>query len=567
VVTVYAAAAFVILELVSIIVEPLKLPDWLLAVVFVFLCIGLVLAVILSWIYDIHPDGNIVKTGPVEKVEDKKTYTSNGWKFASYLSFVVILGLILVNILSRGNNSREILALEKSIAVLPFTNLSTDEENQYFADGLVEDLLNRISVIEELKVVSRTSSDMYRERGIKGVPEIVRELGNISCIVEGSVQKYGNKARISVQLIDAINDNNIWAEKYDRDLVDILSMQSEIAGHIASNLNMILTTAQKSHIQENKTRNIKAFELYQMGRFYLYKRTEDDLIKSVEYFNRAIDEDPGYGLAYAGLADAYGIMSTFGWIDSQGGDRAKDLALKALELDGNLAEAYGVIGNYYHINWEWERAEKAFKHAVKLNPNYSIAYMYYAHLLNTTQHTSEARKHIDIALELDPLSFINRLVSARFYYHDGLFIKALEELRICNELQSDHPWIPQKEFMNYRQLGEDDKAYGAFRKILNNSVIYDAETADSIFKDHGLEAVIEWKLDMDTKDAENPLSSPYSLAELYAMIGEEKKALYWLEKAFDLHQTTQMPWNLNFKNLRDHPGYNAILEKMGLALQ
>jgi len=456
--------------------------------------------------------------------------------------------------------------LEKSIAVLPFNNLSEEKGNEHFVDGLVEDLLNRISVIEELKVISRTSSEMYRERGVKSVPEIADELG-VSYIVEGSVQRYGDKARITVQLIDATNDDHIWAENYDRDIVDIFKTQSEIAIQITTELRTILTPKQKTQIQENRTKNVKAFELYQMGRFYWNKRTGDGYNTSIEYFKKAIDEDPGYGLAYAGLADTYNLMALQGWIDRQEGrDKAEELALKALELDENLAEAYTVLGSIYdYVDWDWENAESAFKRALELNPNYSTAHQYYSEHLSITGRHEEARKHIDKALELNPLSFVIRFVSAKLYYPRNRFKEALAEIQKCHELHESHPWLPKREFYIFWQLGEEEKAYEALRKIFEGDSIYNLETSEKIYKESGLKAVINWKITIDVKYAETGRQAFY-IADTYGLIGEDEKAMEWLEKANNLYKISpEVTYSIHFKNLHDNPKYIAILKKMGLA--
>ena len=219
VITVYAAAAFVILELISIIVEPLRLPEWTLQMVIVLLVIGFILSVILSWVYDVTPKGIEKTSSFVDLKSDSKQAASTGWKIATYISVIIIVAFIIFYFADNKKGS-DISGLEKSIAVLPFNNLSEEKGNEHFVDGLVEDLLNRISVIEELKVTSRTSSDMFRERGVKSIHEIAEVL-NVSFIVEGSVQRYGTKARITVQLIDAINDDHIWAKNYDQEIVDV----------------------------------------------------------------------------------------------------------------------------------------------------------------------------------------------------------------------------------------------------------------------------------------------------------------------------------------------------------
>lgn len=565
VVPVYGAAAFVILELADILAEPLRLPDWTVNLVLVLLGIGLVVTLILSWVFDITPEGIEKTKSTVETKTIKPQPASKGWKIATFVSVLIIIAFIVFYILGNNKRSFDISKLEKSIAVLPFNNLSEEKGNEHFVDGIVEDLLNRISVIEELKVISRTSSDMFRERGVKSIQEIADEL-DVSFIVEGSVQRYGDKARITVQLIDAINDDHIWAKNYDRQIVDVFKTQSEIAIQIASELRMILTSKQKTHIQENRTKNVKAFELYQMGRFYWNKRTGDGYNTSIEYFKKAIEEDPDYGLAYAGLADTYNLMALQGWIDKQEGrDKAVELALKALKLDENLAEAYTVLGSIYdYVDWDWENAENAFKRALEINLNYATAHHYYSEHLSILGQHKKARMHIDKALELDPLSFVIRHVSVKLYYNRGRFEEALEELQKCNELYENHPWLPWKYFNVYWQLGDKEKGYEALLKVFEGDSIYNIETAENIYEVSGLKAVIDWKINIDIKEAEKGYRL-YRLASTYGLIGEDEKALEWLEKAFMLNKISpEVSFNIHFKNLHNNPRYLAILKKMGL---
>jgi TolB-like protein len=563
VITVYAATAFVIIELTNNVTKPLSLPEWIPTFVIVLLAIGFIISIVMSWIFDITTEG-VQKTKPIGKeteLKKEKPSSTLGWKIATYTSVVVILSLLMINIFSGEKQANE---LEKSIAVLPFRNLSEESGNEYFVDGLVEDLLNRISLIEDLKVISRTSSDMYRERGIKSVPEIANELG-VSYIVEGSVQRYGNKARITVQLIDATNDRHIWSQDYDREIGDIFETQSEIAIRIVSELKMILSSDQKAYIQENKTINLEAFELYQMGRFYWNKRTGIGYKTSIEYFEKAIEEDPGYGLAYAGLADSYLLMAIQGWIDrNEGRDKAVEFASKALELDDNLAEAYTVLGQVYdYIDWEWGKAERAFQLAFEINPNYATAHHYYAEHLSIIGKHNEAREHVNKAIELDPLSPVIRRLSSKIYYNQSYFSQALEAIKKCYELQKEFPLVHAYEFRVYWRLGEEEKSYEALRKILANEPVYDVETADNIFKSSGLISVINWKIEIDMARAEN--GNDYcSLALIHGLIGKDEQALYWLEKAIELGECPEMSFRLEFKNLHENPRYIALLDKMEL---
>lgn len=565
VITVYAGAAFVIIELINNITEPLNLPEWTPTLVIVLLAIGFPVVIIFSWIYDVHPEGGIVKTESAHKVtQEDTTKSSNSWKIASYISFVVIVGLIVLNVIPRTEKK---MILDKSIAILPFQNLSQEEGNEYFVDGLVDDLLNKISVIRELRVTSRTSSDMYRERGIKSVPEIASEL-NVSYILEGSVQRYGKKAKITVQLIDAVHDDHIWTKNYDRELVDIFKIQSEIAIEITSELDAILTSDQRSIIKEDKTTNIKAFELYQMGRFYWNKRTGEGNIKSIEYFEEAIVEDPAYGLAYAGLADTYFLM-TVETGQQELRDKAEELAQKALELDENLAEAYTVLASVYdYFDWEWEKAEKLHRRALELNPNYSTAHLRYAAHLSFLRRHEEARIHINKAIELNPLSFVLRNESLKFYYHQGRFEEALAELIRCNELHENHPWIRKYYIYLNWQLHEDKIL---LEPLLNNfSTPSNGDNLDlvkEIYSESGIQGVIDYEIKMLLKLSEEEIGLEYRLAWLYGMIGEDEKAIEWLEKYVETKKfpLPDLSFNIHFKNLHDNPRYIAIVEKMGLA--
>jgi TolB-like protein/AraC-like DNA-binding protein len=498
---------------------------------------------------------------------EKSTKTNTGFpvKIVLTLAAIIIVGLLFYYYSVTRNQSPS--NLEKSIAVLPFTNLSSNPDNQHFADGLVEDLLNRLSVIEEFKVISRTSSEMYREKGTKSVPQIADEL-DVAYIVEGSVQRQGNKARINIQLIDAHKDDHVWSENFDRDINDIFLTQSEIATHIAKQLNQILTSEQTLDIQKNKTTSFEAFELYHLGRFYWNKRTGDGYRTSISYFENAIKEDPHYGLAYSGLADTYHLMALQGHIDrKEGRDKAVALALQALRLDENLAEAHNVLASVYcYFDWDWQSAEKEFRQAIKVNPNYSTVHHYYSEYLSMVGRHDEARIHINKALELDPLSFVIRWVSTKLYYHQGNFNEALVDNLRSQELQKDHPWSLWYSVMICRQLGMHDKALSAFLTLYTENDHYDPQELKNIYSTSGIDGLIRWSLDKNFKHEDGAgYGSAYSMANKYGMLGDTGNAMQWLEKSFnDNTIDPEFSFNIHFKALHDQPGYKAILEKMGL---
>lgn len=508
--------------------------------------------------------GKSIGEVPVAVTSEAKRGSSMGIRTGRKAIGIAFLGVVLLLgleywIMSSGEPT-PVLSAGKSIAVLPFANLSDETANQHFADGLVEDLLSRLSVVQEFKVISRTSSDTYRERGTKTVPEIARELG-VSHIVEGSVQKQGNKIRVAVQLIDAQQDEHVWAQSFDRDLADVFSIQSDIATHVASTMQQVLTEDQILDIQKNRTDNVQAFELYQLGRFHWNRRTSESYQKAIDYFEQAIDEDQEYALAYAGLADTYHLMAIQGYMDKQAGrDKAVELALIALDLDEGLVEAYTVLATLYsYVDFDWAAAERAFVRVFELNPNYATAHHYYSEHLSITGRHEAARKHIEKALDLDPLSFVIHYVSVKLYFHQGLLEEALAVNRRCDELNPNHHWPAWHDFLINYAMGNDTAALNGLKDLLQVSDM-DPLPADSVFAASGMEGVMRWRITEFAKE-----DWFYGMAEFYGYLGEDDQALEMLEKAKKQGGiSAEFTFRYPFRHLHTHPRFITLLNKVGL---
>lgn len=505
---------------------------------------------------DLHPAGDI--SAGVEQVEiPMDSGTGVRWPFLLGAAlFCVMIAVLTYWVISPGVTDKS--RLEQSIAVLPFTNLSSEAENQYFADGLVEDLLNRLSIVRQFKVISRTSSDTYRERGAKTVPQIASELG-VAYIVEGSVQRSGNKVRITIQLIDAKRDHHQWSQSFDRELGDIFVTQSEIAMRVASELQAVLTREEKEGMQKNGTENLRAFELYQLGRFSCAKRTDEDCSKSINYYEQAIAEDPDYGLAYAGLADTYHIMAIWEWIEKkEGRDKAVAAATQALELDPTLIEAHTVLASVFtFLDWNWPAAEAAYLRAIELNPNYATAHQYYAEHLSIIGREAEARMQIDKALELDPLSFIIRLISTQMYMSSGQLEAALAENEICLELNRHHVSSIFNGFLLNQQAGNNDQALVFLQDWGRVAFQVDPTAVAAIYDSIGFEGLWKWKSELPEK--------LYDRAVSLSMGGEDEAALDLLERAFELGiPQTHFTYTFPFKHLHSHPRFEELLSRIGL---
>ncbi len=292
----------------------------------------------------------------------------------------------------------------RRVAVLPLTNMSPDPNDRYFADGMTEELISRVSKIGELGVISRTSIMRYRDTTVP-LGQIGQELG-VGSVLEGSLRKAGNRVRITAQLVDVKSDRHLWSESYDRNLDDIFAIQSDIAQQVAEALKVQLLTGERQGIQRKATESVEAYTLYLKGRYYWNERTEEGNKMVSRYFEEATKKDPKFALAYVGLADCYNIFSDYRWMPpGEALPKAKSFALRALEMDDGLAEAHASLGLVLcNHDWDFDAAEREFKRAIELNPSYASAHQWYAIFLVFMRRDLDAYDEIKRASELDPLS-------------------------------------------------------------------------------------------------------------------------------------------------------------------
>ena len=316
------------------------------------------------------------------------------------------------------------------LAVLPLDNIGDDSNEDYFADGMTEELISSLSKINNLHVIARTSSMKYKNVA-KSISEIGDEL-NVGSILEGSIRKDGSKARVKVQLVDVATEENTWSVEYDRNLQDILLIQTEIAQQVASELKIVLASSEVSQLEKNYTRNIKAFEEYLIGKHYLNIRTSASIRTAVEHLEKAVSLDPEFALSYATLAYSYSLLSGAGFGTLPGDpthDHAREAVMKALSLDETLAEAHAALGYItFRMDWDWEQADSEFKRAIALKPGYAQAHEWYALFLSVQKRFDEALKEMKIAHELDPMSMAVNSGLGRVYHYRGEMDKAIRQL-------------------------------------------------------------------------------------------------------------------------------------------
>ena len=318
---------------------------------------------------------------------------------------------------------------DRSIVVLPFNNLDNDPDNQYFTDGIWIDILNRLCGIRDLRVISRTTSEYFR-----GSKLTAREIGskiNVNYILEGDVRRYGGNVWLAVRLVGIENDRNIWSDQYDMPITDIFRIQFTIAEKIASELRLVFSGQETGHVEEFPTHDPEAYNLCLLGRYFDERRTKEGMEKSIAYYTKATEIDPDYAQAYTGLAYVYFHYTWENFCSRTAGfEKVRESALRALEIDKNQAEALTILANLSCMDWKWEKARKEFMHAIECNPNVELAHRYYSFLLEMLGEQEEARRQIDLARKIDPLSLSVLWNSSASYYYSGEYEKALEELRI-----------------------------------------------------------------------------------------------------------------------------------------
>lgn len=504
-----------------------------------------------------YPPGE-VKYRDLQK-NKKRSLFSNKWWWISFsiLSILAISFLVFRFLKIPVEENKKSTISEKSIAVLPFKNLSNEDENEFFAYGIVDNILSQLAGIRGIRTISRTSSESSVLTS-KSSPQIGRELG-ANFILEGSVQKYGDDMRIIVQLIQANIDKHIWSEQFDIEPGNILHIQHKIAKNVAAELNTILSEAEILPINQLSTENAEAYNLYVRGRFFLNKSTEEDFHKSLDYFSRAIEIDPDYSLAYAGLADTYLNLTNWKFISyDEGYPKAKDYALRALNIDNSLAEANTTLADIY---WKYEgnfkQSELLFKRAIEISPYDANAYHSYANFLWNLGRHREAREQINKAKDLDPLSELIYASSAYQYYHEDLQVNALSDLNKILEIDSEFVEANYLLFLLYRDMGMPDQSFGAFKKVKKN--FKDEHVIDEIYHSHGIDGILSYLIDFGKQQ-----TSPryFHIAEYYAMLGQKEEALSCLEKfinkEYSVWDDLRVLNNSHFEQYRHDLGFQEI---------
>jgi len=509
-------------------------------------------------------ESDLGKTTP-QPVTHRRLAPSLTWRrFGAALA----VGLVILAAWALYLRNRPSSSLIRSLAVLPLESLSGDASQDYFADGMTDELITDLGQISALRVISRTSVMSYK-RVRKPLPEIAREL-NVDGVVEGTVLRSGNQVRITAQLIKASDDKHLWSHSYEGDFGDTLALQNQVARSIAEAIRINVSPREQTELKSVKVVNPQAYESYLKGRFFWNKRTADGLKVAAAYFNQAVEEDSEYPEAYSGLADTYALLGDWQYAVMTAKEalpKAKAAAIKALELDNNLGEAHNSLAFCLDgFDWDFAAAEKEFRRAIELNPSYATAHHWYAWHLSLLGRNSEAISEMKKAKDLDPLSFIINADLAELYLIAHSYDESIQQSRRTIEMDANFALAHNQLGQAYLQKQMFDEAVAELQKaikISGGSPTFTANLART-YAAMGRKNEAGELLDDLKKHSSPGYSRASEIAAVYVALGDNDRAMTWLEKGFDERFNPGVLLRPGFDPIRSDPRFQNLLHRIGL---
>jgi TolB-like protein/Flp pilus assembly protein TadD len=532
----YAVVAWLLVQVATQVFPFLEIPNWVVRSVIVLVVIGFPIAVVIAWAFEATPEG-IKRTEIADAMPATAAQKKHAWIYVVIGCGAISVALFFLGrytVAPQSERPSGASLPEKSIAVLPFDNLSEEKGNAYFAEGIQDEILTRLAKVADLKVISRTSTQRFKSAP-SDLREIAKQLGVMN-ILEGSVQKSNDQVRVNVQLINALTDAHLWADTYDRKLIDIFAVESEIAKTIAETLQAKLTGSEKTAMSKKPTANPEAYELYLKGRFFWNKRTAADLRRSIDYFNQAIAKDPNYALAYAGLAQAWKLLPAFnGGAPQDCFPQAESAARKALALDDTLSDAHAALASLKGLNgFDYAGAVTEYERTIQLNPNDATAHQWFANdtLANIGQNERELAV-MKRAMELDPLSLVINANLGWAYIHLGRLDEAIAQLRKTMEMDGAFYYARYTLALALELKGAIPEAITEYQKTV--SITEDAAPLGMLgrlYAAQGRKDEAQKILQQLRQRREQRYIPAYYLALVYLGLGDRNEALKWLEESY-----------------------------------
>src|SRR5438128_5737401 len=556
----YAVVAWLLFQAASILLPTFEAPSWVMKAFTVFLALGFVFALMISWAFEMTPQG-MKRTADISPDEVIPYWSKR--KFATLIIGVAVIaaGLLAFQLLRAPRSTITSKSDNKSIAVLPLLNESGDPKDEYFSDGLSEELIAALAQIRELKVIGRSSSFRFKER--KEESKTIGEKLGVATLLEGTVRKQGDRVRIVAELINAADGIELWTRTFDRELKDIFAVQQEIAAAVASSLKTTLLGSEQGSSASPATKNTEAHNAYLQGRYYFQRRNLEDYRKAVGHFDEAIRLDPDYALAYAERSESWTLIGDLTGEGKTAWPKARSDAEKAVSIAPALAEAHAALGWVRcFVEWKFADGLSELKRAKELSPANPTANELLARIVGYLCRTAEAARQTRKAAELDPLAFPAQNNLARVLVFEGKFDEADAIARKAAEV---HPAAASNRRFQVliavqRRDGETalreaqlepDEAYRGFELALAHYVRGDRAAADAALAD----------LIAKSRDI-----AAYQIAQVYAVRGEKEKAFEWLQISFATHDTGTLGLLMDplLRDLRPDPRYKRLLAKLGL---
>jgi adenylate cyclase len=560
----YAVVGWLLIQVATQVFPFLEIPNWIVRVVIAVVAIGFPIALLIAWAFEMTPEG-IKRTENVERYPQlsRRKYT---WIYVATIAAALSVGLFFLGRYTAGKTatSRQADSASKSIAVLPFVNLSADKDDEYLSDGMTEELLNALTKVTKLRVPGRSSSFAFKGDNSQDIFRKVGEQLHVGAVLEGSVRRAGDKLRVTAQLVNVADGFHLWSETYDGDMKDILAMQSDVARRVVQALQVQLGVDEERALAKKATVDPEAHRLYLLGRYHFAKFTRAGWTSAIESYEQALRIDPAYALAYCGLADTYGWAGGQLMPGKEAWAREMELAQKALALDPNLPEAHLSMGTALFSTLGPHASEKELDRAVELNPNLPLVYDQYGWTFSEMDQFDKAIAAEKKALELDPLSSFLNTDLAFFLCWARRYDDATTQIRKTLELDPNNGFAHSILGWCLVWKGSNTEAAAEFQKATTlddlpwyvSSVGYvsaisgDRSKADEVL--HQLDEI-----------AKQRYVSPANRAAIYLGLGEKEQALDWLEKAYQA-QDPIFWWIQDqlYDSVRNEPRFQALMQKV-----
>jgi len=567
----YAVVAWLLVQVATQVFPFLEIPNWVVRLVIAIVVIGFPIALVIAWAFEATPEG-VKRTEVADAIPATAQQKKHAWIYIVVIGGAISIALFFLGRYTVAPQSGRPAASagslpEKSIAVLPFDNLSRDPDNAYFAEGVQDEILTRLAKVADLKVISRTSTQRF-----KSAPSDLRDIAkqlDVMNILEGSVQKSNDQVRVNVQLINALTDAHLWADTYDRKLIDIFSVESEIAKTIADTLQAKLTGSEKQMMAAQPTTDTAAYELYHKGRSLWEKRSGDNIPKAIAFYEQAIARDPNYALAYAGLAKAYILLPFYAGADRRAASvKAKDAALKALRLDPNLAEAHAALGKVlFFSEIDLPGAMREYKRAIELQPNDATAHHWFGNdSLAALGRFEEAIAEGKRAIELDPLSTVINVDLAETFYYAHRYDEAARQLRKTLEIDPTSFYAHYNLGIVLQLTGDLSGAIAEYEKAkqLGDNTLVSTLCAAAKAYAGDKDAALRMLSDLD-KISQHREVVGYLRVLLYLSLNNKDEALRWLEQGFKERDGSNISWikvDPLLDPLHGDPRFESLVQKV-----